>query len=333
MIPIVGFLPPDDDRVTGTIDAVRSELARDGLLSRYSTAETDDGLPGGEGQFLACSFWLVSALALNGRVGEARTLFERLLGLANDLGLLAEEYDVERQRQVGNFPQAFSHLALIDAAAAITAAGRRTAPSAAPAGPRRPYRVLRRRAEPQHAAAERDRADREPRRAEREPADHVAQPVHVEQHAAAGHGDRERRPRSRRSPRACGGSRPRLSSSAAAAKNATDQDECPLGNDGPSVSAIGLSVGRTRSTRCLTVVVRMPFPATTTKHERHDPAAAGADGLGRREQGGEDNDDRPAGRAWSRRRGRRWRTATRGGRSRPRRSRPAPPGRCRARTR
>jgi GH15 family glucan-1,4-alpha-glucosidase len=79
-------------------------------------------LSGTEGQFLACSFWLVSALALNGRVDEARDLFERLLGLRNDLGLLAEEYDVARQRQVGNFPQAFSHLALINAAANITAA-------------------------------------------------------------------------------------------------------------------------------------------------------------------------------------------------------------------
>jgi GH15 family glucan-1,4-alpha-glucosidase len=124
LIPIVGFLPPDDERVTGTIDAVRAELSRDGLLSRYSTAATDDGLPGGEGQFLACSFWLVSALALNGRVDEARALFERLLGLANDLGLLAEEYDVERRRLVGNFPQAFSHLTLIDAARTISEAAR-----------------------------------------------------------------------------------------------------------------------------------------------------------------------------------------------------------------
>jgi GH15 family glucan-1,4-alpha-glucosidase len=123
LIPIVGFLPPDDERVTGTIDAVRAELARDGLLSRYSTADTDDGLAGSEGQFLACSFWLVSALALNGRDDEARALFERLLGLANDLGLLAEEYDVDHRRQVGNFPQAFSHLALIDAARAISGAG------------------------------------------------------------------------------------------------------------------------------------------------------------------------------------------------------------------
>jgi GH15 family glucan-1,4-alpha-glucosidase len=89
-------------------------------VSRYSTAETDDGLPGDEGHFLACSFWLVSALAINGRVGEARALFERLIGLANALGLLAEEYDVGRRRQVGNFPEAFGHLTLILAARAIT---------------------------------------------------------------------------------------------------------------------------------------------------------------------------------------------------------------------
>jgi GH15 family glucan-1,4-alpha-glucosidase len=122
-IPLVGFLPGTDERMTGTIDAVWRELGRDGFVSRYSTAETDDGLPGDEGQFLACSFWLVSALALNGRAEEARALFERLTGLANDLGLLAEEYDVGRGRQVGNFPQAFSHLALIIAARAISLAG------------------------------------------------------------------------------------------------------------------------------------------------------------------------------------------------------------------
>jgi len=121
-IPLVGFLPGDDERVTGTIDAIRRELGRDGFVSRYSTAQTDDGLPGDEGQFLACSFWLVSALALNGRVDEARSLFERLVGLTNDLGLLAEEYDVARQRQIGNFPQAFSHLTLILAARAISSA-------------------------------------------------------------------------------------------------------------------------------------------------------------------------------------------------------------------
>jgi GH15 family glucan-1,4-alpha-glucosidase len=130
-IPLVGFLPGTDERVGGTIDAVWAELGRDGFVSRYSTAETDDGLPGDEGQFLACSFWLVSALALNGRVDDARTLFERLVALRNDLGLLAEEYDVGRRRQVGNFPQAFSHLTLILAARAISATeGDATKPAA-----------------------------------------------------------------------------------------------------------------------------------------------------------------------------------------------------------
>jgi GH15 family glucan-1,4-alpha-glucosidase len=126
-IPLVGFLPGSDERVAGTIDAITRELGRDGFVSRYSTAVTDDGLSGDEGQFLACSFWLVSALAVNGRVDEARKLFERLIGLRNDLGLLAEEYDVKRQRQVGNFPQAFSHLTLIGAAVAIAKAGSKAA--------------------------------------------------------------------------------------------------------------------------------------------------------------------------------------------------------------
>jgi GH15 family glucan-1,4-alpha-glucosidase len=121
-IGLVGFLAADDQRFGGTIDAVWRELGRDGFVSRYSTSETDDGLAGDEGQFLACSFWLVSALAANGRLEEARSLFERLLDLTNDLGLLAEEYDVGRQRQVGNFPQAFSHLTLIGAATEIARA-------------------------------------------------------------------------------------------------------------------------------------------------------------------------------------------------------------------
>ncbi len=119
MIPIVGFLPGDDERVTGTIDALRSDLGRGGLLSRYSTLATDDGLAGDEGQFLACSFSLVSALAKNGRLDEARDLFARLLALGNDLGLFSEEYDVARSRLVGNFPQAFTHLALVAAATAL----------------------------------------------------------------------------------------------------------------------------------------------------------------------------------------------------------------------
>ena len=115
-IPIVGFLPGTDERVTGTIDALRDELGHDGFISRYSTTATDDGLPGSEAQFLACSFWLVTALAMNGRADEARKLFERLLSLGNDLGLFSEEYDVSHQRLIGNFPQAFTHLTLVQAA-------------------------------------------------------------------------------------------------------------------------------------------------------------------------------------------------------------------------
>jgi GH15 family glucan-1,4-alpha-glucosidase len=124
VIPLVGFLPPDDERVLGTIDAIQSDLTRDGLVSRYSTAHTDDGLPGDEGQFLACSFWLVGALGLSGQIDEARELYERLLDLRNDLGLLSEEYNVKLRRQVGNFPQAFSHLALVNAATVLSFAER-----------------------------------------------------------------------------------------------------------------------------------------------------------------------------------------------------------------
>jgi len=121
-ILLTEFLPPEDERVIGTIAAIERDLTKGGLVSRYSTADTDDGLPGGEGQFLACSFWLAGSYAATGRLDEARALYERLLGLTNDVGLLAEEYDVERGRQVGNFPQAFSHLALINCARAITLA-------------------------------------------------------------------------------------------------------------------------------------------------------------------------------------------------------------------
>ncbi|MGP2440218.1 glycoside hydrolase family 15 protein [Streptomyces sp. JW3] len=119
-IPRVGFLPPDDPRVTGTIDAVSRELTRDGLVQRYSTSgSTVDGLPGDEGTFLVCSFWLADALQLTGRTKEARDLFERLVGLANDVGLLAEEYDPVAGRQLGNFPQAFSHIGLVHTALAL----------------------------------------------------------------------------------------------------------------------------------------------------------------------------------------------------------------------
>ncbi|SAI65771.1 glucoamylase [Bordetella ansorpii] len=116
LIPLVGFLPPDDPRVQGTIRAVEQELLRDGLLLRYSNGHTDDGLPGDEGVFLACSFWLADAYVLQGRLADAEKLFQRLLGMRNDLGLLAEEYDVARRRLVGNFPQGFSHIGLVNTA-------------------------------------------------------------------------------------------------------------------------------------------------------------------------------------------------------------------------
>jgi GH15 family glucan-1,4-alpha-glucosidase len=109
----VGFLPATDPRVTGTIDAIRRELSDGGLVRRYSTSETDDGLKGGEGLFIACSFWLVDALYAAGQRLEAISLFERLLLLRNDVGLLSEEWDPAARRQLGNTPQAFSHFALV----------------------------------------------------------------------------------------------------------------------------------------------------------------------------------------------------------------------------
>ncbi|MFF4797809.1 glycoside hydrolase family 15 protein [Streptomyces sp. NPDC001351] len=120
LIPRVGFLPPDDPRVAGTVDAIREELGHGGFLRRYSTDETTvDGLPGDEGTFLVCSFWLADALHMTGRKKEARELFERLVGLANDVGLLSEEYDPVDDRQLGNFPQAFSHVGLVNTALAL----------------------------------------------------------------------------------------------------------------------------------------------------------------------------------------------------------------------
>jgi GH15 family glucan-1,4-alpha-glucosidase len=118
-IPLVGFLPPDDPRVLGTIAAVTEDLTSDGLLLRYRTQTGVDGVPGDEHPFLACSFWLVSALAMAGRRAEAMELMDRLCGLANDVGLLSEEYDAAHGRMAGNFPQAFSHLALVQAALAL----------------------------------------------------------------------------------------------------------------------------------------------------------------------------------------------------------------------
>jgi GH15 family glucan-1,4-alpha-glucosidase len=119
MIPLVGFLPADDPRVAGTVEAIEKTLLRGGFVIRYDTGESKDGLPEGEGAFLACSFWLVSNYVMLGRMEDARALFNKLAGLANDVGLLAEEYDPKAKRQVGNFPQAFSHLGLINAAYAL----------------------------------------------------------------------------------------------------------------------------------------------------------------------------------------------------------------------
>jgi GH15 family glucan-1,4-alpha-glucosidase len=118
LIPLLGFLPPDDPRVIGTIDAVQRELTRNGFVERYKTQEKNsiDGLVGREGVFLPCSFWLVDALLMLERDDEARELFEKLVAVSNDLGLLAEEYDPSAQRQLGNFPQAFTHVGLVNSA-------------------------------------------------------------------------------------------------------------------------------------------------------------------------------------------------------------------------
>jgi GH15 family glucan-1,4-alpha-glucosidase len=134
LIPLVGFLPPNDPRVRGTVEAVEKQLMPHGFVLRYRTEAGHDGLPAGEGAFLACSFWMVSALKMLGRTEDARRLFERLLSIRNDLGLLAEEYSPEGQRQVGNFPQAFSHIALVNAAFELT----RTASPAKQRAARRP---------------------------------------------------------------------------------------------------------------------------------------------------------------------------------------------------
>jgi GH15 family glucan-1,4-alpha-glucosidase len=116
MIPLVGFLPADDPRVKGTVAAIEKDLMQDGFVKRYATRSGVDGLPPGEGAFLPCTFWLADNYALQGRQDDARALFERLAGLANDVGLLAEEYDAKLGRQVGNFPQAFTHVGLVNTA-------------------------------------------------------------------------------------------------------------------------------------------------------------------------------------------------------------------------
>jgi GH15 family glucan-1,4-alpha-glucosidase len=118
LIPLVGFLPATDPRVAGTIDAVEKHLTRDGFVERYKSKDHNevDGLPGGEGVFLPCSFWLVDARLMQGRDAEARELFEKLIGVSNDLGLLSEEYDPVEKRLLGNYPQAFTHVGLVNSA-------------------------------------------------------------------------------------------------------------------------------------------------------------------------------------------------------------------------
>ena len=122
MIPLVGFLPPSDPRVAGTTAAIEEELLEGGFVKRYRSeaAPPVDGLPPGEGVFLPCTYWLCDNYALSGRLGEARALFERLLSLRNDLGLLSEQYDPAGKRLLGNFPQAFSHVSLINTALNLT---------------------------------------------------------------------------------------------------------------------------------------------------------------------------------------------------------------------
>jgi GH15 family glucan-1,4-alpha-glucosidase len=120
LVALVGFLPHDDPRICGTVAAIERDLLVDGFVLRYRTDDGKDGLPPGEGAFLACSFWLASAMHCQGRVDEARALFERLLGLCNDVGLLSEEYDPRARRFTGNFPQAFSHVALVTTALTLS---------------------------------------------------------------------------------------------------------------------------------------------------------------------------------------------------------------------
>jgi GH15 family glucan-1,4-alpha-glucosidase len=121
-IVLAGFLPAEDPRIRGTVEAIEKHLMKGGLVQRYNTTKSRDGVGGGEGTFLACSFWLVSNLWLIGRRADATAMFEQLLALRNDVGLLSEEYDPIGKRQLGNFPQALSHIALVHSAFAISGA-------------------------------------------------------------------------------------------------------------------------------------------------------------------------------------------------------------------
>jgi GH15 family glucan-1,4-alpha-glucosidase len=131
-IPAYGFLPATDPRMLGTVRAIEKELLRDGLVRRYATEGSLDGLTGDEGAFLACSFWLANNYAYQGRIDEAEALFERLCSFANDLGILSEEYDTHRKRLISNVPQAFTHLALVHTATVIDDATRRAGVAAQP---------------------------------------------------------------------------------------------------------------------------------------------------------------------------------------------------------
>ena len=128
LMPLVGFLPAHDPRIVGTVHCIEQRLLVDGFVYRYDSALTDDGLPPGEGAFLACTFWLVDNYLLQRRHEEARRLFERLLSIRTDVGLLAEEYHPTLARHVGNFPQAFSHVALVSTAFNMKRSERRAAP-------------------------------------------------------------------------------------------------------------------------------------------------------------------------------------------------------------
>jgi GH15 family glucan-1,4-alpha-glucosidase len=123
MLPLVGFLPATDPRMRGTVAAIQRRLMRDGFVDRYPTHPDVDGLPPGEGAFLLCTFWLADNLALQGHYAEAREIFGRLLALRNDVGLLSEQYDPQTRRLVGNFPQAFSHVGLVNTARNLTRVG------------------------------------------------------------------------------------------------------------------------------------------------------------------------------------------------------------------
>jgi GH15 family glucan-1,4-alpha-glucosidase len=124
MIGTMGFLPPSDPRFVGTVHAIEKNLKRNGFVLRYNTHEVNDGLPPGEGVFLACTFWLAETYALMGRHADAQKLMEELLALQNDVGLLSEEYDLSAKRLVGNFPQAFSHIGLVNTALRLSDAAR-----------------------------------------------------------------------------------------------------------------------------------------------------------------------------------------------------------------